>query len=127
MKSYVQEGCLVTDFAFSASGKYKAIDADTQEEYMKYIDSLDLVPHPEAFGMHENAEITTNQTATRITLELVLSVQPRSSSGGGKSREEVIADITRGIQDKTPPQFDLDAVIEKYPTDYNESMNTVLA
>jgi dynein heavy chain len=58
---------------------------------------LPLVPHPEAFGLHENAEITTNQQATRELLENVLSVQPRTSSGGGKSREEVIAEITTGI------------------------------
>jgi len=29
--------------------------------------------------------------------------------------------------DKTPPVFDLDNIIEQYPTMYNESMNTVLA
>jgi len=85
-----------------------------------------MVPHPEAFGLHENAEITTNQTATREILTNVLSVQPRTSSGGGKSREEIIQEITKAIEDKTPPDIDIDEVIEKYPTAYNESMNTVL-
>jgi len=56
----------------------------------------------------------------------VLSVQPRTSSGGGKSREEIIGDISKGIEDKTPPVIDLDYIIEKYPTMYTESMNTVL-
>jgi len=51
------------------------------------------VPKPEAFGLHDNAEITTNQNDTRIILELTLSVQPRSSSGAGKSREEQIDEI----------------------------------
>jgi dynein heavy chain len=55
-----------------------------------------------------------------------LSVQPRSSSGHGKSREEIIAEISKGIEDKTPPKIDIDFVVEKYPTSYNESMNTVL-
>lgn len=27
---------------------------------------------------------------------------------------------------KTPPVFDLELVIEKFPTEYTESMNTVL-
>ena len=57
----------------------------------------------------------------------MLSVQPRSSSGAGKSREEQIADITKSIEEKTPKPFDYDDVMEKYPTNYNESMNTVLA
>ena len=31
-----------------------------------------------------------------------------------------------GIQSKVPPQFELDEVAIKYPTDYNESLNTML-
>ncbi len=30
------------------------------------------------------------------------------------------------LETKTPPAFDLELVIEKYPTEYTESMNTVL-
>ena len=56
-----------------------------------------------------------------------MSVQPRTSSGGGKSRDEVLRDIAVGLEEKTPPVIDLDDVLEKYPTEYNESMNTVLA
>lgn len=54
-------------------------------------------------------------------------MQPRTSSGGGKTREEVIEEIAKNIESKTPPPFDYEDVIEKYPTSYNESMNTVLA
>jgi len=43
--------------------------------------------------MHENAEITNSQNTTRILLETILSVQPRQSSGTGKSREETIEEI----------------------------------
>lgn len=35
-------------------------------------------------------------------------------------------EIAIDLETKTPPVFDLEMVIEKYPTDYNESMNTVL-
>jgi len=47
-----------------------------------------LNPHPEAFGLHENAEIITNQNETRSILENIQSIQPRTSTGKGKSREE---------------------------------------
>jgi dynein heavy chain len=86
-----------------------------------------LVPKPEAFGLHDNAEITTNQNDTRIILELTLSVQPRTSSGGGNTREEQIDEIAKMIETKTPAVIDLDEVCETYPTEYTESMNTVLS
>ena len=38
---------------------------------MIYIQGLPLNPHPEAFGLHENAEIITNQNETRLILENV--------------------------------------------------------
>ena len=48
------------------------------------------------------------------------------SSGGGQSREEVIEAAAKDIFSKCPKPFDLDVVTVKYPTKYEESMNTVL-
>lgn len=56
----------------------------------------------------------------------MIAMQPRTSSGGGKTREEVIGEMAAGIQAKTPEVFDLEAVSKKYPNSYEESMNTVL-
>ena len=127
LERFVQPDTINVGFNYSDSGLYKTIEPGSQEDYMKYIDSLPLVPGPEAFGLHENAEITTNQENTRLILAHVLSVQPRTSSGGGKSREEVIGEISKNIEAQTPVHYDMDNVMEKYPTLYNESMNTVLA
>jgi dynein heavy chain, axonemal len=126
LENMVNPNSVKEGHAYSSSGLYKVIEAGSQDDYIRYIQTLPLVPHPEAFGLHENAEITTNQTATRDILENVLSVQPKTSAGKGKSREEIIGDISKGIEDKTPAVVDLDFVIEKYPTMYTESMNTVL-
>jgi dynein heavy chain len=57
---FINEGIVNDGYKFSESGKYNSIIAGTQEDYMNYIKDLDLNPHPEAFGLHENAEITTN-------------------------------------------------------------------
>jgi len=59
-------------------------------------------------------------------LESLLSIQPRSTSGKGKSREVIIEEIANFIEKKTPPAFDEEAVGKQYPTSYEESMNTVL-
>jgi len=59
-------------------------------------------------------------------LETILSVQPRATTGQGKSREEQIEDIASFVQTKTPQPFDYEAIYKQYPTSYEESMNTVL-
>jgi dynein heavy chain, axonemal len=123
---FVQEDTLKDGFGLSESGIYRSIPEGGKNDYTAYILTLPLNPHPEAFGLHENAEIITNQNETRTILESVQSIQPRSSSGGGKSREELISDQATGIQEKLPKPFEEDVIAEKYPTDYNESMNTVL-
>lgn len=56
----------------------------------------------------------------------MISMQPKVSTGKGKSREEQIGEMAKFLQDKTPEVFDLEKVGKKYPTAYEESMNTVL-
>ena len=76
--------------------------------------------------MHDNAQITNAQNETLNLLQTILSVQPRSSSGAGKSREETIEELANFVQSRTPKVFNYEEIFKKYPTDYNESMNTVL-
>ncbi len=127
IESYIKPDVLTDSFNFSSSGLYRSIVAGSYDDYLGYIKALPQNPEPEAFGLHDNAEITTNQNETRTILENVLSIQPRASSGGGKSREELIGELASALEAKTPPAFDIDEIQQKYQTDYNESMNTVLA
>ena len=50
--------------------------------YMEYIQGLPINYTPEMFGVYDNANIT-------FALEGILLLQPKSSKGAGKSREEV--------------------------------------
>jgi dynein heavy chain len=126
MQIYITPQALEVGHKLSESGTYICPKPGNQEEYIEYISQLPLNPHPEVFGMHENAEITTNQSNTRNTLLTILSIQPRSSSAGGKTRDQILTEIAVNIETKTPPLFDLEDVMTKYPTEYTESMNTVL-
>lgn len=49
-----------------------------------------------------------------------------SSGGAAKSPDEVVTDVASDILAKLPPLFDRDEAMEKYPTSYTQSMNTVL-
>jgi dynein heavy chain len=126
LKTYINANILNDGHKFSPSGIYYTIPAGEKEDYIEYIKTLPLNPDPEAFGLHDNAEITTSQNNTINLLQDVLSMQPRASGGSGKSREEIIGEMAADLERQTPPVFNLEAVSKAYPTKYEESMNTVL-
>lgn len=49
-----------------------------------------------------------------------------SNEGRGVSSEELIIMFAADVLDKLPIPFDIVLALEKYPTSYNQSMNTVL-
>ena len=83
-------------------------------------------PAPEVFGLHDNAAITSAQNESNDLFQSMLSVQPRSTSGGGKSRDQIIKEKAEDLLERIPATIPMDPVTENYPTKYEESMNTVL-
>eukprot|EP01135_Chromosphaera_perkinsii_P007265 Nk52_evm73s745 gene=Nk52_evmTU73s745 len=124
---YAEDTVSSDDYKFSASGTYFAPPKGSYQDYLEYIKSLPLNAYPEVFGMHENADISKNQAETSQLFEGVLTTLPRQSSGGGQSSQDMVSELAEDILSKLPPDFDLDAVREKFPVIYTESMNTVLA
>lgn len=61
LKVYCWEKVMREDHPFSKSGIYKQPKPEARQQYIEYIESLPLNPDPEAFGLHENAEITNAQ------------------------------------------------------------------
>lgn len=49
-----------------------------------------------------------------------------SAAGGEKSPDDVVLDVAADILQKLPKNFDREATMSRYPTLYNQSMNTVL-
>ena len=58
--------------------------------YREYISMLPNMDHPEAFGQHPNADITSQIQETRMMFETLLSMQPQTASSAGESREEKV-------------------------------------
>ena len=113
-------------FTFSPSGDYYAPVDGQYESYLEYIRSLPLIPNPEVFGLHENADITKDQQETNNLFESILITLPRQASGAGKSPQDVITALANDILSKMPKEFDEEKAMKKYPVVYAESMNTVL-
>ena len=126
VRTFCNQDTLKTYYSFSPSMTYTSVECETVKEYINVISEYPLVPKPEIFGLHDNADITCDQNETYDMFATVLSLQPRVSMGKGMSREEVIGAQCASIQDKMPELFQVDEIGKKYPTSYEESMNTVL-
>ncbi|XP_059151038.1 dynein axonemal heavy chain 3-like [Physella acuta] len=113
-------------YRFSSSGVYFAPPSGKFEDFVEYIRSLPLVPHPEVFGLHENADISKDQQETQQLFEGILLTLPRQTSGGGKSSQDIIQELASDILQKIPQNFNLEEIQTKFKVNYMESMNTVL-
>jgi dynein heavy chain len=120
-------GAVLEDgYTFSESPDYISIPVGNRDYYIEQIGKLPDSSEPVVFGMHSNADITSAQEETMNLFYTVLDLLPKSSSGGGKSREEIIGEQAQNVLDRMPVEWDIDTVSKKYPTMYSESMNTVL-
>ena len=94
--------------------------------YMAYIKSLNINDTPEIFGLHDNANITFAQNETFRVLQDLLELQPKSLTGGGATREEIIEKVSKDILQRVPLPLKIETVMEKFPVMYEQSMNTVI-
>jgi len=136
MDMVYNDKALEENYKLSSSGTYfiPHDKLDAVEDTIGFIRSLPLLPAPEVFGLHENADITKDLGETHNLLSTVLVSGASMDGGGGggsgggeKSFDELVGDLAKDILSRLPPDFDIEAVQKKYPVLYEESMNTVLA
>ncbi|TRY65354.1 hypothetical protein DNTS_005929 [Danionella cerebrum] len=127
LKSFFSPATLEEAYTYSKSGIYFAPDSDRLIEYKQYIDDLPLIDDPEVFGMHENANLAFQRQETVALISTILEVQPRStSSGGGKSNDEVVHDLADSILAKIPDELDMDAAAESlFLQDHSARINSL--
>ncbi|XP_017857964.1 PREDICTED: dynein heavy chain 7, axonemal [Drosophila arizonae] len=102
------------------------------ELYINFTRDLPQISPPSIFGFHANADIMKDQQETDMLVSHTLLTQDTSSSSddseGSKTLtpEEVVTNVATDILEKLPPLFDREAALLRYPTQYHQSMNTVL-
>ncbi|EFJ29004.1 inner arm dynein 3-2 [Selaginella moellendorffii] len=121
-------------YKLSESGIYQTPEPGNWESYAKTIDTFPIIPGPEVFGLHTNADITKDMNATALILSSLLATSAAMVSAGGGGGggdggggEGGVAVVVREILRILPPNFDIEACERKYPVLYEESMNTVLS
>ena len=127
LKSIVNEGILSDEFALAPGEQYLSPPAGKLAEYQGTISQLPLNPHPNVYGLHENADIACAQNETTELCDIMLSLQPKVSTGGGKSRDDVVREVAVSLQERGIASFPMDEVVAKYPLAYEECYNTVLS
>ncbi|CAE7768679.1 DNAH7 [Symbiodinium sp. CCMP2456] len=98
----------------------------TLEETLENIRHTPLTTPPGIYGFHTNANLTREQNETYAMMESLLLTVGQASGSGGSSAEDIVGEAANDILRRLPGQFDLEEVQKRYPTMYEESMNTVL-
>merc|ERR1719174_2749713 len=105
----VQPAVLKDGHKFSPSGVYYPPAPGSIDEFKAYVNSLPLADECEAFGMHDNSNISCQQRDTNILLKDCVRLQPRvGGSGEGKSPDEVVTELAQSIEEVLPKNLDLD-------------------
>lgn len=127
LKDFVNEAVVLDPvYKFTKFDNTYSIPRRTEHrEVVKHInETIPNDPSPEIFGLHLNAGIIRDLNASTLLIDTLSSTQVQSTAS--TSDEDVIIEMVREIQQKLPANFDIELVQQKFPIDYNESMNTVL-
>ncbi|GIQ86877.1 dynein heavy chain 1, axonemal, partial [Kipferlia bialata] len=137
VEDFLNPNLLTDGSSISCDGSVVSLPAARQQDYISAIRNLPMQPSPNAFGFHNNADITSALAETDLFCSSLLSLQPKEvgaeaeadSDSEGEEKGEgggLLAEVVNSLLNRIPDLFDLGAVEAKYPTKYEESMNTVL-
>jgi len=127
LRGIINEGIMDDEFQIAPGREYYSPPPGTVAQYVNVIMTMPLSPHPNIFGLHENADITCAQNETNELCEIMMSLQPKAAGGGGRNREDVIEEVALELQARALRPFPLAEISVAYPLLYEESMNTVLS
>ena len=114
-KFYCEEA-LGVNYALSPLPTYYIPDNGPLSSFRDYISALPPTDRPEAFGQHSNAEISYLIEDSKVLLDSLLGLQPKtstsSSSGSGSKREDLVMAIATDLLDQVPQPFNLEEVMK---------------
>ncbi|KAL0099438.1 hypothetical protein PUN28_020161 [Cardiocondyla obscurior] len=127
---FYHEDVIVVDrkYLFDPSGLYYVPPVSDYSQFLDYVRELPMTTTPSVFGMHENADIIKDQQESYLMLSSVLTTQDvgEAKVDAGKSPDETVYGVASDILSRLPRDYDLVAALDRYPTLYEQSMNTVL-
>lgn len=114
-------------YAFAGQKKFVLWRKLEHTELVKYIDAvIPNDPSPEVYGLHPNACITQELNTSQKLLDSMLMIQGKGSDTSAENSNSKLLAMVLDIIKRLPANFDIELCEQKYPFNYNESMNTVL-
>ena len=114
------------EYKLSESGLWYAPKDGDHQSYIDFIKGLPAEQKPEAFGLHENADISKDILNSFGLFSTALISATGGGGGGGARDDKLLGELSKGMADRLPPDFVTKLMQEKYPVNYHECMNTVL-
>lgn len=98
-KFYCDDALTLPHYRLSPLPTYYVPDVGSLQSFKDYIVTLPSGDRPEAFGQHPNAEISYLIEDSKVVLDSLLSLQPRTggAAGGGVKREDLVASIAADL------------------------------
>eukprot|EP00736_Rhodelphis_marinus_P004047 Rmarinus@m.11564 len=114
LRNYIRPEILSESFAFTEDGSYRPPPECSLEDVRDYVRSLPIHDNPLVFELNENANITFQTKESRTMLNTIIDIQPRmAGAGGGKSPDELAAEIAADTQAKLPELLTKDLAHDK--------------
>ncbi|XP_077275021.1 dynein heavy chain at 36C [Temnothorax americanus] len=127
---FYHEDVVVADrkYLFDPSGLYYVPSVSEYGQFLDYVRELPMTTAPSVFGMHENADIIKDQQESYLMLSSILTTQDTGQAevDAERSPDEVVYGVASDILSRLPQDYDLAVALDRYPTLYEQSMNTVL-
>jgi dynein heavy chain len=120
------EASLTVGRPLSSSGVYLIPEVGNREKYLETIVALPTTQTPEAFGLHDNADISKDAGETSQLLSSLMLTGSRAGGGASSSEEEVVRNIVEDTLKRLPAAFNMEVAQNKFPVLYEESLNQVL-
>ncbi|CAH8651359.1 unnamed protein product [Schistosoma margrebowiei] len=103
-KLWFNENLFNSEFEFAPG--YKIPHVQKLSEFINAINEIPLYDSPQAFGLHENVNITYQSKKAKVILDCILNVQPKDANTGAlETREDVVRRMAMDMLDKLPPNY----------------------
>lgn len=106
LSTFINEDVITEHYKYSMSGVYTSLNSSelTLEKMKEKVMQLPDIDYPEIFGMNENADIAFQLQESTKMLEIVLSVQPKTTSlgSGEKNPDQIIEELAIKIESELP-------------------------